>query len=65
MALQPEYQYRNKKLIGFTDQQIKAFKILKEYNININNFIRIAVREKIAREWKEIKETKIKIQYPF
>ena len=60
-----ETQLVYKKVIGFTSQQKKSFKILESYGINVNNFIRIAVKEKIKREWKSIKEEKNKDFCPF
>lgn len=47
-----------KKVICFTKQQKEAFETLENYGININQFIRIAVKEKIQRDWKSIKEKK-------
>jgi uncharacterized protein YaaR (DUF327 family) len=60
-----EIQYSYKKQIGFTLQQKKAFKTLESYNVNVNEFIRIAVKEKLQRDWKTIKEDKTKIKLPF
>jgi hypothetical protein len=53
-----ELQLTYKKVISFTEQQKKALKKLEEYDVNVNEFIRIAVREKISREWRGIKESK-------
>ena len=60
-----EIQYVYKKQIGFTLQQKKAFETLEKYNVNVNYFIRSAIKEKIKREWKTIKETKTKGKCPF
>ncbi len=60
-----ELQYSYKKVIGFTNQQKKALQTLESYGINVNNFIRIAVADKIKAEWKSIKETKTKGFCPF
>ena len=54
-----------KKLIGFTKQQKEAFDTLEKYNINVNQFIRQAIKEKLQKDWKQIKEKKEKIKYPF
>ena len=54
-----------KKVIGFTETQKKAFEILEQYGVNVNQFIRLAVAEKIKRDWKQIKEQKEKIKMPF
>jgi hypothetical protein len=53
-----DLQLTYKKVISFTEQQKKALKKLEEYDVNVNEFIRIAVREKLSREWKGIKERK-------
>jgi len=60
-----DLQYTYKKVIGFTNQQKKALQTLESYGINVNNFIRIAVSEKIKAEWKSIKESKTKGYCPF
>jgi len=54
-----------KKQVGFTLQQKKAFEILESYNVNVNEFIRISVREKLNRDWKSIKEEKTRVKLPF
>jgi len=51
-----DYQYRFKKQVGFNKQQNEAFKTLKKYNVNVNQFIRQAIKEKLQRDWKEIKD---------
>ena len=54
-----------KKVIGFTKSQQNAFKTLENYGVNINQFIRLAISEKIKKDWKTIKEKKDKIICPF
>jgi hypothetical protein len=54
-----------KKVIGFTETQKKAFETLEDYGINVNHFIRLAVKEKIQKDWKTIKENKLKTKCPF
>lgn len=54
-----------KKLIGFTETQQKSFETLEDYGINVNKFIRLAVAEKIKKDWKTIKENKLKTKCPF
>lgn len=51
--------------IRFTDKQAESLQKLKEYNVNVSQFIRLAIKEKIARDWKQIKEEKEKIKLPF
>ena len=60
-----ELQYTYKKLLSFTSQQKQAFETLEKYDVNVNNFIRIAVREKLQREWKVIKEKHERVKMPF
>lgn len=60
-----DIQYTYKKQIGFTEQQRQSMEILKDHGVNVNQFIRQAVKEKIKREWKTIKESKTKIKTPF
>jgi len=54
-----------KKVIGFTETQQKAFKTLESYGVNVNQFTRLAVKEKLQRDWKQIKENKEKVKCPF
>jgi hypothetical protein len=58
-------QYDYKKVIGFTQLQKKAFETLESYGVNVNQFIRIAISEKLKKDWKKIKEPKIKNDCPF
>lgn len=53
-----ELQYTYKKQIGFTHQQKEAFKKLERYDVNVNQFIRQAVKEKLQRDWAMIKQKK-------
>ena len=55
----------NTKSIRFTKQQIEAFEQLEKYNVNVSKFIRLAISEKIKRDWKIIKEKKERIYCPF
>lgn len=45
-----------KKVIGFTEKQHQTMIKMERLNINVNRFIRDAVKEKISRDWPEIKE---------
>lgn len=60
-----EAQYVYKKQIGLTLQQKNALCTLKKYRVNINDFIRSAISEKIKKDWPEIKESRIKNNCPF
>ena len=54
-----------KKVIGFTETQQKAFETLEDYGVNVNQFIRLAISDKLKRDWKQIKESKNKSKCPF
>jgi hypothetical protein len=58
-------QLTKSKTIRFTKQQINSLNILQNYGVNVNQFIRLAIKEKLQKDWKEIKEIKEKIKYPF
>ena len=51
--------------VRITEQQSKAFETLKQYDVNLSQFIRQAIKEKLHRDWKQIKEDKHKIKLPF
>jgi len=51
--------------IGFNKVQFNSLQKLKQYDVNISQFIRIAIKEKIKRDWKIIKEEKNKEKLPF
>jgi len=51
--------------IRFSGKQVDTLDKLKEYDVNVSKFIRIAIREKIQRDWKGIKEKKERVRLPF
>lgn len=51
--------------IGFNKVQFESLQKLKQYDVNINQFIRLAIKEKLKRDWKSIKEEKERIKLPF
>lgn len=51
-----QFKLTYKKVIGFTETQHKTLLKLENLNINVNRFIRDAVKEKIQRDMPEIKE---------
>ena len=55
----------NNYTIRFSDEQINSLNKLKDYDVNISQFIRIAISEKIKRDWKQIKEEKQRVKLPF
>jgi post-segregation antitoxin (ccd killing protein) len=61
MPKQSEYQYTIRKHILINKIQYDSLKVLESYGINISQFIRAAIKEKLQRDWKEIKESKKEI----
>lgn len=51
-------QLTKSKTIRFTEQQINSLNILQNYGVNVNQFIRLAIKEKLQKDWKSIKEKK-------
>lgn len=51
--------------IRFTEKQAESLQKLKDYDVNISQFIRLAISEKIKRDWKQIKEKKERVKLPF
>jgi post-segregation antitoxin (ccd killing protein) len=45
--------------------QWSTLQVLSCYGVNISQFIRTAIAEKIKRDWKEIREKKVKTKIPF
>ena len=43
----------------------ESLAILKTYNVNVSQFIRSAIKEKLQKDWKTIKENKTKEYCPF
>jgi len=44
-----------RQVVMISEKQSKSLAILKSYDVNISKFIRIAIKEKIQRDWKIIK----------
>ena len=44
--------------IRFSEKQAESLQKLKDYDVNVSQFIRLAIAEKIKRDWKQIKEKK-------
>jgi len=53
------------KTIRFTGSQMNSLAILESYGVNVNHFVRLAIKEKLQRDWKSIKESKEKVKCPF
>ncbi len=58
-------QLTKSKTIRFSEVQMNSLIILEKYGVNVNQFVRIAIAEKIKKDWKTIKEKKEKIICPF
>jgi post-segregation antitoxin (ccd killing protein) len=58
-------QFTEPKTIKFTKIQMNSLQILESYGVNISQFARIAISEKLKRDWKSIKENKEKVKLPF
>lgn len=53
------------KTIRFSCVQAESLATLERYNVNVSHFIRLAIKEKIQRDWKSIKEKKERVYLPF
>ena len=51
--------------IRFSEKQAESLQKLKDYDVNVSQFIRIAISEKIKRDCKQIKEKKERVKLPF
>ena len=51
--------------IRFSKQQAESLQKLKDYDVNVSQFIRQAIAEKIKKDWKQIKEEKQRVKLPF
>lgn len=58
-------QLTKSKSIRFSETQMNSLAILESYGVNVNHFVRLAVKEKLQRDWKSIKESKEKVKCPF
>lgn len=58
-------KYTERQVVKISKKQAESLAVLKTYNINVSRFIRSAIKEKLQREWKQIKESKNKEYCPF
>jgi post-segregation antitoxin (ccd killing protein) len=70
MAMRYKYYNKMEKLtvrqvIMISEKQSESLAILKSYDVNVSQFIRQAIKEKLQKDWKGIKEKKEKIICPF
>lgn len=58
-------QYTEKQTIRLTKIQSESLNILELKGINVSQFIRLAIKEKLQRDWKQIKIKQEKTNTPF
>lgn len=58
-------KYTVRQTIMISETQANSLKILKLYKVNASQFIRQAIKEKIKRDWKGIKEKEKSYYCPF
>lgn len=58
-------KYTVRQTIMISETQANSLKILKLYKVNVSQFIRQAIKEKIKRDWKGIKEKEKSYYCPF
>ena len=54
-----------RQVIMISEVQAKSLKKLKQYDVNVSQFIRQSIKEKLKRDWPKIKEQHEKIKLPF
>lgn len=59
------YKLTVRQVVMITEKQAESLAILKKYDVNVSQFIRQAVKEKLERDWKSIKENKERVKLPF
>lgn len=57
--------YTKTKVIRISETQLQTLQKLKSYKVDVGNFIRNAIKEKIEREYSEIIAKSKKQIYPF
>jgi hypothetical protein len=57
--------YTKTKVIRISETQLKTIQKMKSYNVDVGNFIREAIQEKIKREHKELILKPKKSECPF
>ena len=58
-------QYTEIKTFRISKQQSNSLKTLESYGVDVSQFIRIAIADKLKKDWKKIKEKKEKVYCPF
>ena len=57
--------YTKVKVIRISETQLKTLQKMKSYNVDVGNFIRKAIQEKIKREYNQLITKPKQIECPF
>lgn len=58
-------KYNKTKVLRISETQHQTLVKMKSYNVDVCQFIRHAIKEKINREYKELKPKPEQIKFPF
>jgi len=58
-------QYTKTKVIRISETQLNTLQKMKSYNIDVGNFIREAIQDKIKREYQQLITKPKKSECPF
>lgn len=58
-------KYSKIKVLRISDIQHKTLIKMKSYNVDVSEFIRISIKEKIIRDYSELKPKEEKVDCPF
>jgi hypothetical protein len=58
-------KYTKTKVIRISETQLKTLQKMKSYNVDVAEFIRNAIKEKINREYKDLIPKPEKLKIPF
>lgn len=58
-------QYTEIQVVRLTSQQKQSLAILESKGVNVSQFIRLAIKEKIKKDWKSIKIKSERVYCPF
>ena len=58
-------KYSKIKVLRISDTQHKTLVKMKSYNVDVSEFIRTAIKEKIIRDYDELKPKEEEVYCPF
>lgn len=58
-------KYTKLKVIRISETQLKTLQKMKSYNVDVSQFIRDAIAEKIKKEYSDLIPKPKKFKYPF